>query len=63
MFTVQAKIGNVDFTHDAVTLYPYYHQLSNIRRTESPNIEIFRLVLQSFLPNPLNPGVKLRMKM
>ena len=40
-----------------------YHQFSNISATESPNINISRLVLQSSLSNPLKPGVKLRMQM
>ena len=40
-----------------------YRQLSNIRRTQNQNITVSRLVLQLSLPNPLKPGVKLRMKM
>ena len=40
-----------------------YCQFSNIRRTQSPIINVSRLVLQMSLPNPLKPGVKLRMKM
>ena len=40
-----------------------YRQVSNIRRTQSPNINASRLVLQLSLPNPLKPGVKLWMKM
>ena len=40
-----------------------YCQFSNIRRTQSPNINVSRLVLQLSLPNPLKPRVKLRMKM
>ena len=40
-----------------------YRQLSNIRRTQSQNINGSRLVLQLSLPNPLKPGVNLRMKM
>ena len=40
-----------------------YRQFSNIRRTQSQNINVSRLVLQLSLPNPLKPGVKLRMKM
>ena len=39
-----------------------YHQISNIRYTQSPNINVSRVVLQLSLPNPLKPGVKLRMK-
>ena len=40
-----------------------YRQFSNIRRTQSQNIAVYRLVLLLSLPNPLKPGVKLRMKM
>ena len=40
-----------------------YRQVSNIRRTQSKNTNVSRLVLQLSLPNPLKPGVKLRMKM
>ena len=36
-------------------------QLPNIRGTQSQNINVSRLVLQLSLPNPLKPGVKLRM--
>ena len=40
-----------------------YRQFSNIRRTQSQNINVSRLVLQLSLPNPLKPGVKLKTKM
>ena len=40
-----------------------YRQFSNIRRTESPYLNVSRLILQLSLPNPLKPGVKLKMKM
>ena len=40
-----------------------YRQFSTIKRTQSQNINGSRLVLQLSLPNPLKPGVKLRMKM
>ena len=40
-----------------------YRQFSNIRRTQSQNIKVSRLVLMLSLPNPLKPCVKLRMKM
>ena len=36
------------------------HQISNIRHTKSPNLDVSRLILQLFLPKP---GVKSRMKM
>ena len=40
-----------------------YRKTSNIRGTESPNLNVSRLVLQLSLPNPMKPGVKSRMKM
>ena len=40
-----------------------YRKISDISRTESPNLIAPRLVLQLSLPNPMKPGVKLRMKM
>ena len=40
-----------------------YRKTSNIRRTKPPNLNIYRLVLQLSLPNPMKPGVKSRMKM
>ena len=40
-----------------------YRKVSNIRRTESQNLNDSHLVLKSSLPNPLKPGVKSRMKM
>ena len=38
-----------------------YRKIYNIRRTKSQNLNNFRLVSQLPLPNPLKPGVKLRM--
>ena len=40
-----------------------YRKASNIRRTKSQNLNASRLILQLYLPNPLKPGVKLRIKM
>ena len=40
-----------------------YRKVSNIRRTKSQNLNASRLTLLLPLPNPLKPGVKLRMKM
>ena len=40
-----------------------YCQTSNIRHTKSQHLNASCLVLQLSLPNPLKPGVKLRMKM
>ena len=42
--------------------YGMYRKTSNIRRTESPNLIAPRLVAQLCLPNPMKPGVKLRIK-
>ena len=41
----------------------HYHQTSNISRIKSQKRTVSRLVLQLFLPNPVKPGVKWRMKM
>ena len=38
-------------------------KISIISRTESPNLNVPRLVLQLSLPNPMKPGVKSWMKM
>ena len=46
-----------------VMSFSYYRKVSNIRRTKSQNLNASRLILQLSLPNPLKPGVKLRMKM
>ena len=43
--------------------YSNYRQTSNTKRTESPNLNISRLILQLSFPNVLKPGVKSRMKM
>ena len=40
-----------------------YHQVSNISHTKSQTLNVFCLVLQLFLSNPLKPGIKSRMKM
>ena len=40
-----------------------YREISNIRRTKSPNLNVSRLVLKLSLPNPMKPGVKSMMKM
>ena len=40
-----------------------YRKISNIRRTESPNLDVSRLVVELSSPNPMKPGVKSRMKM
>ena len=40
-----------------------YRDTSNITPNKSQKINVSRLELQLFLPNPLKPGVKPRMKM
>ena len=40
-----------------------YRKTSSIRRTKSQNVNVYCFLLQWCLPNPLRPGVKLRMKM
>ena len=40
-----------------------YRKTSCISRTKPPNLTVSCLLLQWSLPNPLKPGVKLRMKM
>ena len=40
-----------------------YRKISNISPTESPNIDVSRLVVQLSSPNPMKPGVKSKMKM
>ena len=40
-----------------------YRQISNIRRTKSQTLSVSCPVLQLSVPNPLKPGIKLRMKM
>ena len=40
-----------------------YRKISNIRRTESPNLDVSRLVVELSSPNPMKPGIKSRMKM
>ena len=38
-----------------------YCKTSSTSRTKSPNLDVSCLALQLSLPNPLKPGVKLRM--
>ena len=40
-----------------------YRKISNISRTKSQNLTDSRHILQLFLPNPLKPVIKSRMKM
>ena len=39
-----------------------YRQISKIRHTNFQDLNVSRLVLQLYLPNPLKPDVKSRMK-
>ena len=40
-----------------------YRKTPSISHTKAQNLNVSHLVLQLSLPNPLKPGVKLRMKM
>ena len=40
-----------------------YRKISNMSRTKSPNLTVYRLVLQLSLPSPMKLGVKSRIKM
>ena len=46
-----------------IVKYLHYRKVSNISHTKSENLNASRLIFQLSLPNPLKPGVKLRMKM
>ena len=54
---------NVSSTFPLQVCIYCYRQTSNIDCTISQNLNVFLLVLQLALPNPLKPGVKSRMKM
>ena len=58
----QAAISGVSYNIIIMTK-TVYRQFPNIRRTQAQNINVSRLVWQLSLPNPMKPGVKLRMKM
>ena len=49
--------------HKSIMDIHNYRQVSNIRRTESQNLNVSCLVSQLSLCNLLKPGVKSRMKM
>ena len=61
MYPVIRKKYNVQVLH--WVSQHVYRKVSNTRRAKSQNIIASRLILQLSLPNPLKPGVKLRMKM
>ena len=42
-------------------IFMKYREISNIRRTKSPNLIVPCLALQLSLPNPVKPGVRSRM--
>ena len=48
--------------HKVLNMYGF-RQTSNIRRTNSHDLNVSRLVLQLYLPNLLKPGVKSKIKM
>ena len=48
---------------EGVSVLSKHRNVSNIRRTKYQNLTVSRLILQLPLPNPLKPGVKLRIKM
>ena len=50
--------GSMPTTTGEIASWGMYRQFSNISGTESPNINISLLILQSSKPNPLKPGVK-----
>ena len=56
-------ISIVHAAYQAFTLFETYRKISNISRTNFQNLNVSHLVLQLSLPNPLKPGVKLRLEM
>ena len=58
---------DISFMSICTTQHKYiiciYRKISNIRRTKTRNLNVYRLVLQLSLPNPMKPGVKSRIKM
>ena len=46
-----------------VELNDDYREVSNIRRTKSQHLNVYRFVLQMSLRNLLKPGIQPRMKM
>ena len=56
-------IARVDLADIVALCKIGYRKISNIRHTESQNLNDSSLVLQLSLPNLLKPGVKSRMKM
>ena len=63
-FPVKKMVQPVQYLSDISRPVLYsYRKISNIRRTESPNLNVSRLVLQLSLPDPVKPCVQSRMKM
>ena len=54
---------NVQTDFIPATVLDNYRKISNITRTKSTNMNVSRLVLLLYLPNPMKPDVKSRMKM
>ena len=55
--------GNNSLLHKIHNGNIRYRKLSNIRRTKSQNLDVYRLGLQLSLRNILKPSVEWRMKM
>ena len=64
LVNIRLNVGTLDkWLPIKVATPANYREVSNIRRTKSQNLNASRLILQLSLPNPLKPGVKMRMKM
>ena len=61
-FAVYNRVNTVELGLRLVG-FDWYHQSSDIRHTQSKNLNVSCLVFQLSLPNPLKPDVKLKMKM
>ena len=61
--SVQASMSGLNVLRWDQLIDSVYRQFSNISGTQSQNINVSRLVLPLSLPNPLQLGVKLRVKM
>ena len=64
VFLLKSPWGHASFTWmNKNVCIVWYHKISNKRCTKSQNLNDSCLILQLPLPNPLKPGVKLRMTM
>ena len=59
--TIRQLPSSYRFGHSVIKTN--YRKTSSINRTKSQNLNVSCLLLQWSLPNPLKPGVKMRMKM